>query len=332
MRHAHGAIGLHVLDQLRRRTGERHSTVAGDRLLGLPQACHERQRYVIEIAAERFGHAAQIVQHGGEFRRAQFGGLDGAQRVPAVGIAGGAAQRGHAMAADPDRGVRLLHRQRLAAHGAEAVVLALVLDRAGGPELLENAHPFIGDRAAAGEWGGVQSLELLRHPADADAERDAALRQDVDGGDRFRGQHRVPVRQDQHRCDQPQRAGAPRHEGDQAQRFHRVAVAGVPARGVVGIRRLHVGRDDDVVGDGRRGEAQSLPMLHHPCNAIEVGQFPAHRQGKSVLHGRSPACFGAGGIIGQKLSRAKRRADGRGVGIGLRSIAGRFGLDHGLVR
>ena len=50
-------------------------------------------------------------------------------------------QRRSAVAADPDRRMRALHRQRLTAKRAELVTHTVVFDRAGAPK-------FLGDRAA----------------------------------------------------------------------------------------------------------------------------------------------------------------------------------------
>src|SRR5262245_2911797 len=93
--------------------------------------------------------------------RRQRRGSDGADRMPAVAMPGGASERGTGMPTDPDRWVRLLQRERFAADIGVAVETAI---KAGGrlrPELLEDRDPFIGHRTARLEGGAVQRLEFL---------------------------------------------------------------------------------------------------------------------------------------------------------------------------
>ena len=68
-----------------------------------------------------------------------------------------------------------------------------------GPQLLAGRHPFVSDMAAIVERRGVDRLEFLAAPADADAERQPALRQIVDGREDLRGQHRGAMRHHHHR-------------------------------------------------------------------------------------------------------------------------------------
>src|SRR5580693_7669969 len=100
-------------------------------------------------------------------RRQERGG-NGADRVPAIAMPGRTSQRGPRMPTDPDRRVRLLHREWFA---ADIRILVKTTIEAGGrlgPELLEDRDPFISHRTARLEAGAVQRLELFPQPAGAD--------------------------------------------------------------------------------------------------------------------------------------------------------------------
>ena len=96
-------------------------------------------------------HLAQARDLGLEARQAvERVGRVGADRIPGIAEARGAAQRRPALAADPDRRMRLLHRLGREVDVVEAHVLAgeprLVL----GPQLEEGLDVFVGDLAARG--------------------------------------------------------------------------------------------------------------------------------------------------------------------------------------
>src|SRR5580704_15323324 len=101
------------------------------------------------------------------FRRQRRGG-DGADRVPAIAMPGRTSQRGPGMPTDPDRRVRLLHRERFAADIGVLVETTIETGGGLGPELLEDPDPFISHRPARLEAGAVQRLELFPQPAGAD--------------------------------------------------------------------------------------------------------------------------------------------------------------------
>src|SRR5437867_7694045 len=81
--------------------------------------------------------------------------------MPAVAVPGGAAQRGTAVATDPDRRMWLLHRLRQALDALEAVELAAERRRTLRPQRLEDAQVLVADGAAAVEVGGAEGGELL---------------------------------------------------------------------------------------------------------------------------------------------------------------------------
>src|ERR1700731_760677 len=98
----------------------------------------------------------------------------GADRIPAMGVFGGAAQRRPALAADPDRD-RVLHRLRDEHHVVELYIFAGEFGKLGGPEFLAGIHPFVGNLAAVVERRRADRLEFFATPADSDAARQAAF-------------------------------------------------------------------------------------------------------------------------------------------------------------
>src|SRR5262249_40405271 len=97
------------------------------------------------------------------------------------------------VSADDDRDARLLHRLRVRLELPPAEELArerlgLVL-----PERADCAHA-LGGAGGALLRRNAEGLELPFEPADADAERDAAAREHVEGRDFLRDVQRVALR------------------------------------------------------------------------------------------------------------------------------------------
>jgi hypothetical protein len=188
------------------------------------------------------------------------------------------------MPADPDRRVRLLHREGFAADIGIAVEATV---EAGGrlrPELLEDRDPLVGHRAARLEGGAVQRLEFLLQPAGADAQRHAAAGQDIQRGDHFRGQHRIAVWQNQYGSDQPQPLRRTGHHAKNREGLQRIADARVLAVHCVGVSRPALDREDDVVGDHRRVQAQPLALARQRENAVARGGRAASGEIEAIAH------------------------------------------------
>src|SRR5262245_19026556 len=112
--------------------------------LGAEHVAH-RQLDGLHGAARGLGRGAEPGERG-----AQLGGRLG-RRVPAVAEGRDAAKRARAVAADPDRRVRLLHRLGREADVGEAVELAVEAWVIRGPQLLEDAEHLVGAAAAVAE-------------------------------------------------------------------------------------------------------------------------------------------------------------------------------------
>src|SRR5690349_12911479 len=100
--------------------------------------------------------------------------------MPAITVARDPAERRRAVAADPDRRMRPLHRLGQAAQRLEAVE---VTAEAGGvlrPQRLEDLQVLVADRAATIEVRRAERLELLAQPAHADTDRQTAAREHVE--------------------------------------------------------------------------------------------------------------------------------------------------------
>ena len=144
--------------------------------------------------------------------------------------------------------------------------------------------------APAGGGVGAVVAHLLPVPADADAEGDPPVGDQVEAGDLLRGVDDVALRQ-QH---DPGAEHQPRgHRGDRAQRDERVQRPVVPPRQLATgrVRRLPADRDVGVLGDEQRVETpllQRAPQHVRPDALVgdERGDPEPHR----VSHTRpSPA-------------------------------------------
>ena len=127
-----------------------------------------------------------------------------------------------------------------------------------GPEGTKDAHTLIAIGAPSGIGLQAKGLEFFLHPAHADPKGDAAVRQDIEGGQGFGRKHRIPVGQNQ---DTRADADALRHGG---QRGHddqglQIRLSGDKrhlAGGMVGVERLHLCRHHNVIAgpDGVKAE------------------------------------------------------------------------------
>ena len=215
----------------------------------------------------------------------------GADRIPAVAEPRGAAQRRAALAADPDRRVRLLHRLGLEQHIGEFDVFAVEARIVLGPQLAAGHQILVGDRTALGEGRHAQRLELLLHPAGADAEGQPAVRQHVDRRQHLGQQHRRAVRDDGDRGDQPQPRGLAGDKRDRGQLLVPVAAraAGKLAGVAVGIAGLDVARDHDMVADRGVVVAHRLALDGDAGEVLRPGEGAADRRAEPELHLCLPA-------------------------------------------
>src|SRR5215471_8998057 len=159
--HADRREGSDVGGDLFRRAGKGPARSVRRWNAGVVERCLVGDRQRREIASLGLGQPLQRVEMLAHLWRRQRRGGDGADRMPAVAMPGGAPQGGPRMAPDPDRRMRLLHREGLAADIGVAVEAAI---EAGGrlrPQLLEDRNPLIGHRTPRSEGGAVQRFELL---------------------------------------------------------------------------------------------------------------------------------------------------------------------------
>ena len=119
------------------------------------------------------------------------------RRVPAVPQRRHALERAGAVAADPDRRVRLLHRLGREADLAHVVELALEARIVLGPERLEDREHLVGLPAARVERR-AQQLQLFLPPAHAHADDQAPLGQRVDRGEHLGHDDRMAMAEHEH--------------------------------------------------------------------------------------------------------------------------------------
>ena len=97
----------------------------------------------------------------------------------------------------------------------EAHIPAVKFGVGAGPQFFVGAQAFVGYGAAVGEGRGVEGGEFLGHPAHADAEYQAALRKDVQGGQYFGGQDGRAVGNNHHAGDEADVLGDAGEVGEQ---------------------------------------------------------------------------------------------------------------------
>ena len=173
-----------------------------------------------------------------------------ADGVPALGGAGGATLAGAGGASDPDGRVGFLDGLGLHLEAFQVVVLAVEDGFLFGAEELEDLDVFVGDGAAVGEIATSQ-FELLAEPADAGADDEAALGEDVEGGEHLGIDDGVAVGEDLDGDAKADALGDAGEEGEEGEGFEDVVLGaeGWDARGVVGVAGLELGGHDDVVAD-----------------------------------------------------------------------------------
>ena len=185
-------------------------------------------------------------------------------------------------------GSRLLHRLGLEQHVAEGDELALIARRGLSPQRPERLDVLVRRRAALVVGRRAQRRHLLRHPAHAEAERDAPLGQAIRRRQHLGGEDRRPVRRHHHRGQQADALGHGRGVGQardllQAEaRAHGRPVAAL----VVGIARGDAAGDHDVVAEAEIGEARAARRV---APAPEGCPGPTPRRG-SPDASRSPRC------------------------------------------
>src|SRR4051812_15743873 len=126
---------------------------------------------VAELDARRIAARAPglVMQSGNGIRialsRVQWKLRIRADRIPGVAERDSAAQCRRALAADPERRVRLLHRLRQKHDIRELHVLTMELRIVLRPQRLERSQILVGHLAALSERRRADRFELLIHPA-----------------------------------------------------------------------------------------------------------------------------------------------------------------------
>src|SRR6185436_17840489 len=205
--------------------------------------------------------------------------------MPAVAETRRPPQGGLAVAADPDRRVRLLNGLGPTVERLESIELAREGRGTLRPQRLEDADVLVSYRAPPLELRRAERLELLAHPSHADAERDASLREHVDRRERLRRQHRVAVGHDHHARDQAQPRGLGGDERHERQLIEHVALARKGAADRVRILRLDRDGKHQVVGDHDGRETQRLAALDERLQRLGRRRLTAGRQIEPVSHG-----------------------------------------------
>ena len=215
------------------------------------------------VAICLFRKAIERYQVAGEFLRLQGGRWDRADRVPAVADGGRAPDGGTALAANPNGRVRLLDRLRQELDPRELHVLAVEFRIRTGPEFLVGAQVFVSDGAALSERRRGQRFEFLLHPADADAQYEPSLGQDIQRRQNLGCQDGRTVGHNHHAGNEAYVFRDTCQIGQQGELFEVFATltGGEFAANRVGIRRIDAVGHEDVVTCNHAIESQPVSSL-----------------------------------------------------------------------
>ena len=191
------------------------------------------------------------------------------------------------MAADEDRDGRL-HRLRVAADRAEAEVLAVEGRLVLLPDHAQRVDGLVG-AAAALVGVDAEGRDLLAHPADADAEEQAAAGEAVDGGAALGELERVVLREHEDAGAEPDPLGAGGQPGQQVERIGQLAVLGQRHAAGVAVRvaALVADRHRDVLDREQRLEADLVGVLREGAPSTSGSLATPSRYG-----GSSPSAIG----------------------------------------
>ena len=180
-----------------------------------------------------------------------------------------------------------LHRLGGDAHLVEAVVVAVEGGGVVRPDFLEDLYLLVDEGAAVVEGAELEVLELILHPADADAELHASARKLVDGGDDLGGVHGVAVGQDDDAAANLDGARAGGGVGEDGEGVPPRSLASHPLAGdVVGVLRADAVGKEDVVDDPDGVEAGRLGPVAHGIDRVGSGEGADHGEDHAKLHSR----------------------------------------------
>jgi len=180
-------------------------------------------------------------------------------RHPAVAEARRAARAARETTAHVDGRMRLLHGLRPGVDRREVDVLTVVLGLALGPDRLHRLDALAQEQETAREVSRAVVRHLLRVPAGAHAEEEAAVRDAVERGDVLGGLDRVALHDE---ADPGRDTQARRHRGGGGERHEGLVGVVVHLRelGAAGPRRAALDGDVRVLGDPERLEAARLEL------------------------------------------------------------------------
>ena len=214
---------------------------------------------------------------------------------PRVPVARGPPLGGRPFPAHPDRHPRLLERLGREADLGEAVVTPVPPRPLFPPDPVDQLELLVRHRPALFEGGG-ERVELLDHPADADAEDQAPSRQVVDGRGDLRPVERVAIRkhEDAHSQGDPLRAAGQVGQAGQRLEERRVRGHEEPPILVVRVGGVDPPGRDDPVGRPHRVEPERLETaggVHQHAAGGPTGD----RKEDAELHGGTRAAVSRDG-------------------------------------
>src|SRR6266545_1253834 len=215
-------------------------------------------------------------------RRVQAGQVGHAAADPAVRQPAGAPPGAGDVAAEQQRRVGTLHRLGVEAGRRDLVEAAVELDHVLGPQGPQRRDELLGPRAAL-LHGNPDRLELLAHPAEAEAHVEPAARDRVERGELLGEQGGREERQVRDREAEADPAGLP---GEVGQRDDRVVDAAVDGRAGARVRPC---RDEQALEGPDRPVAELLGAAHQPH--LVLGRRPRAGDGNAEAPQHAPTPF-----------------------------------------
>ena len=200
-----------------------------------------------------------------------------ADREPGVAVADGAAQRRRALAADPDRRVRLLHRLGQKADVAETTWRPAKRGSSSVHSSLKAcSHSSVTRPRSSNGGAPTASNSSFIQPAPTPSDH-APAREHVDRGRDLGGVHRAAIGDHRDRGDQARLAADRRQIGEQGELLEALARsrAGPGAGGGVRVARADAARHHHVVGDREMGKAELLGAAHERRDRVRRGERAA---------------------------------------------------------
>ncbi|TPW10116.1 MAG: hypothetical protein FD127_3894 [Acidimicrobiaceae bacterium] len=215
-------------------------------------------------------------------------------RQPSIGEAADASQLRWGDAAEPHVEVRLV-RRRANAEGVVVEALAVMGEGLAGPARAQHGHALVEPRRSFRSLDAEGLLFIGVGDPEAERRKEPALRQPVEGGERFGEHDRVPSGQHHHAHPELEPRGPAGGEGHRHEGVGSLASEPLAEPQAVEAESLECvdhGGESGVVEARLNAEAETDAYLHRPHRRTRPNRcrWPGHQPGVSGV-GRGPGAW-----------------------------------------